>query len=116
MPSIPTVARIAHQFGVDPALIQAVVNAEGNILKAVQCSLPTVTTRDEAIEVTCRSAVHAMSDYVASTAGQPFTFVQFWGARWAPTGAANDPHGLNANWIGNVFRFWRSPRTQESKV
>ncbi len=33
-------------------------------------------------------------------------FVTYLGASWAPVGAANDPRGLNANWVGNVRRLW----------
>jgi len=99
------VARIAKQFGADPALIQAVVNAEGNILKAVQCSIPSITTREQAIEVTCRSAHHALAAYVS--AHDPEGFVAFWGAKWAPVGAQNDPHDLNKNWCLNVLRLWK---------
>ncbi len=98
------VAATAKHFGVDAALIQAVVQAEGDILKAVQCSLPSVSTRQEALEVTCRSAVHAMSDYVKAHDALPF--VTFWGARWAPVGADNDPRHVNANWTGNVWKLW----------
>lgn len=100
----PDVKRIARKFGVDPELIQAVVQAEGNILKAVQCSLPSIRTREEALEVTCRSAAHAMSDWLKLHAAPDF--VAFWGARWAPDGAQNDPTHLNRNWPGNVLRLW----------
>lgn len=104
------VRRIAKRFGVDAALIQAVVRAEGGgqaILKAVQCSLPGVKTREEALEVTCRSAAHAMSDYLK--ANDAPGFVAFWGARWAPTGAQNDPTNLNKNWPANVTKLWKGP-------
>jgi len=98
---------IAKHFGVDPHLIQAVVRAEGNILKAVQCSIPSVTTRAEALQITCRSAIHALCDWTkAGAQGGPEGFVQFWAARWAPQGAANDPQGLNAHWPTNVTRLW----------
>lgn len=101
----PDVRGIAASFGIDARLIQAVVNAEGNIVKAVQCSIPSVTTRDQALRILCRSAVHALSDFVQQQqlAGD---FVAFWGKRWAPVGAANDPHGLNANWATNVRNLW----------
>lgn len=99
------VRSIAKQFGVDAALIQAVVNAEGNIVKAVQCSIPSVTTRQQAIEITCRSAAHAMSDWIRAHAKQDF--VAFWAARWAPVGASNDPTHLNANWPKNVLAGWK---------
>jgi hypothetical protein len=35
-------------------------------------------------------------------AGQPGTFIQFMGNRWAPIGASNDPNNLNKNWVPNV--------------
>jgi hypothetical protein len=105
-PIDPDVRRIAARFGVDPKLIQAVVKAEGNILKAVQCSLPKVSTVEEALEITCRSAAHAMSDYIKQS--DPEAFVTFWGHRWAPVGATNDPTNLNKNWPVNVLRFWLS--------
>jgi hypothetical protein len=109
----PDVQATATHFGVDAGLIQAVVDAEGNIVRAVQCSIPAsdpywsarpeVTDRVKALEVTCRSAVHAMSDFMKTM--EP-TFVKFWAARWAPRGATNDPHNLNANWPGNVQTYW----------
>ena len=103
----PDVSLTARHFGIDPSLIQAVVNAEGNIVKAVQASIPSVVSRQQALEVTCRSAIHAMSDYVKSTNQQP-SFVAFWAARWAPMGVSNDPTNLNANWPGNVLKLWSS--------
>ena len=106
----PDVARIAKRFGADPLLVQAVVNAEGGgdrILTAVQCSIPSVTTREEAIEVTARSANHALRDFVVQS-GLREAFVAFWAAKWAPRGVANDPHDLNANWPRNVLSYWRA--------
>lgn len=100
----PDVKGIAAHFGLDPVLIQAVVNAEGNILRAIQCSLPSVQTREKALDVLCRSAVHAMSDYTKAT--DPEGFVDAWAKRWAPQGASNDPTGLNQNWSSNVKRIW----------
>jgi hypothetical protein len=63
----PDVRGIAAHYNVDSKLIQAVVNAEGNIVRAVQCSYPEITTREEAIRIVCRSAIHAMSDYIKAT-------------------------------------------------
>jgi len=100
------VQRIARWFGVDPVLIQAVVEAEGNILRAVQCSIPDVTTREEALQITCRSACHALSDFVNAQDDRKAAFLLFWQQRWAPVGAPNDPRGLNENWAGNVQRLW----------
>ncbi len=100
------VAVIAKRFGLDPKLIQAVVNAEGDIVKAVQCSFPLVETREKALDITCRSCVHAMCDWLKGTKGADEAFVMFWGARWAPEGAKNDPTGLNSNWVRNVTTLW----------
>lgn len=106
------VAAAARQFGLDPKLIQAVVVAEGNILKAVQCSIPSIKSREKALEVTCRSAAHAMSDFIkrdlVDLHGEslPAQFVSYWGARWAPRGAQNDPTDLNKNWPRNVLKLW----------
>lgn len=103
----PDVAKTAKSFGIDPRLIQAVVNAEGDIVKAVRCSIPSVASRQQAIEITCRSAVHAMSDFIKARAASDF--VDWWARRWAPQGAANDPTGLNANWPKNVKALWFKP-------
>src|SRR5258708_28120008 len=100
------VQAVAAQFGVDAGLLQAVMSAEGNVLKAVQCSIPSVQTREAALRVLARSAVHAMSDWIISGGEiRRDGFVEFWAKRWAPRGAKNDPHDLNANWPANVEKF-----------
>lgn len=38
-------------------------------------------------------------------AGRPKAFIDFLGDRYCPIGSADDPHGLNNNWTGNV-RYW----------
>ena len=101
------VMAVAKDFGLDPSLLQAVVNAEGNIVRAVQSSIPTVTTRALALRITARSCVHAMVDWIKSGGEQrQDAFIAFWANRWAPRGAANDPHDLNSNWASNVDRLW----------
>ena len=107
-PIDPDVRRIARRFAGSsstfPKLVQAVVRAEGNILKAVQCSLPDTKTVEDALDVTSRSAVHAMSDYLM--AHDPQGFIEFWAKTWAPQGATNDPTSLNRNWPVNVLSLW----------
>lgn len=113
------VAATAKHWGLDPHLLQAVVNAEGNIVRAVAISIPSVTTRQEALEVTCRSAVHAMCDFIKAndpnvdlpdySTNLERDFVAFFAARWAPVGVANDPHGLNRAWPSNVLSGWLRP-------
>lgn len=101
------VTAVAKEFGEDPRLLQAIVTAEGNILKAVQCSVPSVQTREDALRVTCRTINHRRRDYLHTLGtSSERAFVAFLGNVWAPVGADNDPHGLNKNWIGNVTGLW----------
>lgn len=103
----PDIAAVAKHWGLDPKLLQAVVTAEGDIVKAVRFSVPTVTSRAQALEILARSATHAMSDYIHHTT--PAGFVAFWADRWAPQGVANDPTELNKNWPANVTSLWLKP-------
>jgi hypothetical protein len=103
----PDIIAAARQWGLPAELLYAVQQAEGGrdaLTKAVQCSLPSVTTRLQVLDVLCRSCVHAMSDFIYIRQAEPF--VVFWASRWAPPNAANDPTHLNQNWAGNVERFW----------
>ena len=106
------VYRVARLFGIDPVLLQAVVDAEGNIVRAVQCSIPSVSTRAEALQITARSAVHAMCDWITSGGEERQAgFIAYWAGRWAPIGASNDPTNLNVNWSSNVQRLWNGGHT-----
>ena len=103
------VLTIAREWGLDPALLQAVVQAEGNIVRAVQCSIKDIDTssRIPALKVTARSCTHALVDWVKQGGEErQDAFIAFWAARWAPRGVQNDPHDLNANWASNVDRLW----------
>lgn len=104
----PDVKEVARFWGLDPELMQAVVNAEGPgnaIVKAVQCSIPSVKTRSEALRVLARSCVNRMDDFIVKQKlGKEF--VEFWAERWAPRGVSNDPTDLNKNWPVNVNKFW----------
>lgn len=88
--------------------MQAVVLAEGNIVKAVQCSIPSIVNEEDALDVLARSAAHALVDFVVQS-GLKQSFSNYWSRRWAPVGADNDPTSLNKNWPGNVARAWSEP-------
>jgi hypothetical protein len=91
------------------ALLQAVVQAEGGraaIVRAVQCSAPSVQELTPALRILAKSAVHQMIDFIVDR-GDAEAFVQTWATRWAPVGVANDPHGLNAAWPHNVLSAWK---------
>ena len=97
------VRRIATEFNLDPKLVQSVVKQEGDIVRAVQCSVPDVTTREQAIRILCLSLVHRLWEF----AGQrPGAFVAYFGSKWAPYPTANDPKGLNRFFVPNVLQFW----------
>jgi hypothetical protein len=96
---------MAQTFNLPQELVQAVVNAEGNILAAVRCSLPSVTTREEALRVLCRSIVHRMTEFIVDGGHAP-NFVRYFGSKWAPIGVTNDPTNLNQFWANNVLRIW----------
>jgi hypothetical protein len=107
----PDVRRIATRFaGASasfPKLIAAVVKAEGNIVRAVQCSEPGVTAKEKSLEITARSAVHAMSDFIFADPDLRAKYIETFAATWAPRGVANDPTDLNANWPHNVKAYWK---------
>src|SRR5256885_1246965 len=91
------VAAAATFWGEDPRLVQAIVDAEGGgaaIIRAVQCSVPSIQTRDKALDVVCRSLNHRRRDYIAQL-GQNADFIAFFSIRWAPPNARNDPTHLN---------------------
>lgn len=103
----PRITAAANHWGLDPSLVNAVVQAEGgiaHILTAVQCSTKSVQTIEEALEITCRSATHRMWEYVKTHCG--VQYVEYFGSQWAPIGVENDPHNLNVNWVPNVKKFW----------
>jgi len=101
------VRAVAQDFGIDPNLLQSVVDAEGgDIAAAVHEAVPSVTTRAEALRVAARSAVKAMSDYIKyGGIGRRDSFVMFWGRRW-DWGAHPGPDHLNADWADTVDRLW----------
>ncbi len=88
------------------SLIDSIVTAEGGteeLVKAVRCSVPNVRDYEEARRITENTIFHALWD---SAMQDRDSFIQFLGSRWAPIGAANDPHNLNKNWVKNVLSLW----------
>ena len=97
-------------------LIDAMVVAEGGpkaFVRAVKCSIPSVTDYADARDIAANTIAHAALDFAIHAGWQPF--VQYLASRpdptrpgkntgWAPVGADNDPTHLNENWVPNVLR------------
>jgi hypothetical protein len=94
-------------------LIDAMTTAEGGpdaMVRAVRISVPLCDTYAGARVVAANTIAHALWDFVAQGAIETVglsDFIEFLGSRWAPVGAANDPNGLNANWVANVIADYR---------
>ncbi len=105
----PTVIRICNNWKIDPALVDAMIKAEGGevaFIRAVKISVSTVDTLDRAVEIACRTICHRMMDFVQLDNVRVKSFVGYLGSKWAPIGAENDPTNLNKNWISNVIKLW----------
>jgi hypothetical protein len=99
----------AKQWGLDPALLQALVVSEGDIVKAVQKSVPSVHVRGEALMVACRSLTHRLWEYAKGMAQPGEDFPAYFCRYWAPVGVENDPTNLNRNLPINLRRLWLGP-------
>ena len=97
---------MAKQYGEDPTLLQAIDTQEGDILQAVRCGVPSCKDRAEALAITCKSLNHRRREFLNHLGPQAEAkFIAYFGSLWAPIGAANDPKGLNKNWIPNVLKL-----------
>lgn len=109
-PIDPDVRRIASRFaGIALSfrqLLAAVVRTEGNIIQAVKCTYKDVADKDTALDITARSAVHAMSDFIYQDKARREAFIDQWAGIWAPRKVQNDPTDLNRNWPTNMKKFW----------
>lgn len=96
-------------------LIDAMIVAEGGeaaFIRAVRCSQPLCDSMPQARVIAANTIAHALWDWRFDNPthddGSLLAFVSFLGARWAPIGAANDPKGLNVNWVPNVVSALRA--------
>jgi hypothetical protein len=117
-----TILAVAKRKGVDPVALAAIRLAENGGagrefgVLSVQ-GQPWYEARVQAVgsfqaqaEVAATSLKQAEGRYRTETGQDPrsasgrytFEFWQFFGARWAPIDAENDPRGLNRYWVDNV--------------
>jgi len=131
-----TKIQLAVAFYCDPftLLLEAWYRAEGGtdacFIKAIRCSFPKTATIQEALAragKTFRNRALAwqaqgkpLLTYVAQVGKDPYTgearprrlvvtddFIGYLGSKIAPLNVANDPSGLNRNWVTNVQAIYR---------
>lgn len=106
-------AALAH--GIDPYFVAAIRKAEnggpGREFGVLSVKAPTY--RDQ-LEECCTTIRRRMAEHQPTismrimTNGHgriclPDAWIAWFGSRWAPVGAPNDPHRLNENWAHNVM-------------
>lgn len=98
--------RAGRRYGIDPALLVAISGAESSFGRITSGSHnawgwgPGIPFRSwqEGINTVARGLKQG---YIS----QGRTTVAEIGAKWAPSGASNDPTNLNSNWAKNVNKF-----------
>lgn len=112
---------IALRWGVDPAFIMAIRKTEnggpgrefGVVSRPAptwedQCNWACVAVKTHMVDMKFEGTLHLMPDGTHRYRYHPNWIAQF-KQRWAPAGAANDPKGLNANWLKNIeywYTYW----------
>ena len=110
------IEEVCTKYGVDPYLVSAIMASEtgygtsdairnknnpgGYMDPATGCStIKRFSSLDEGIEAVVRNLANG---YI----NQGLNTVNSIGAKYCPVGAANDPNGLNVNWVGNVTTIY----------
>lgn len=99
----------AQRWGIDPRLIIAIAGAESNF-GAVTCadfnawgwSCPNSPVQFTSWGDGIETIASGLRRYYIDEGRTTVAMIQ---QKWAPSGAANDPTGLNNNWVANVTRF-----------
>lgn len=110
---IPTIMKIAEEYfskgdieyPVNPyALLFAIREAEKG-RKGFEFGI--ISAKNTDLETQCRYACETIINNVKRFHRQTENdFITFLGSRYAPVGADNDPHNLNAHWVSNVKFFY----------
>ncbi len=111
---IPTIMKIAREYfdngkleyPVNPyALLFAIREAEKG-RKGFEFGI--IIAKNTDLETQCRYACETIVNNVKRFHRQigENDFITFLGSRYAPVGADNDPHNLNAHWVRNVKFFY----------
>lgn len=99
----------AQQWGVDPRLIVAIAGAESSFGKllcgsfnAWGWSCPGSPAEFGSWPQAIATIAEGLRRYYLDEGRGTVALIQ---QKWAPSGAANDPRGLNNHWVANVSRF-----------
>jgi predicted amidophosphoribosyltransferase len=93
-------------------LADAIYRAEGGAKAKKPYGILSIPVRDEAHAR--RICLNTIRNNVKrwEKAGKPGDYLEFLARRYAPVGAANDPTGLNKNWLKNVRFFYKQPNVK----
>lgn len=112
---LPKIVATAGDYRLDPMFIAAIRHTEngapGKEFGVLSIEAPTY---DDQLDECCASVAHRLEQFAHnplyrffigehSTIRYTFEFVHWFASIWAPGGASNDPHGLNANWVLNCW-------------
>lgn len=125
----PVIEAISHLVNVDACFIGAIRRAENG---ASGREFGILAVRAPTFDDQCRACCHTIARYLSEYGRNPLQFVtsptltdpvthvyasrrvlyatpfiEYVSGRYAPSGAGNDPHNLNANWIANVSQWYR---------
>ena len=99
----------ARTWGLDPRLIVAIAGAESNFgsqvcgsYNAWGWSCPNSPVQFTSWQDGIETIASGLRRYYIDSGRTTVSLIQ---QKWAPSGAANDPTGLNNHWVGNVTRF-----------
>lgn len=111
----PLIRVAAARRNLDPAFIMAIREAE-NGGPGIEFGVEPPGSYDYAgqLAVTVATVAHRLESYpgnpLARNANQQIVynarFLAYFASIWAPVGATNDPHGLNANWLENCTKAY----------
>lgn len=106
----PVIKTMSQYCGVDFAFIKAIrVTENGGPGKEFGVLSVHAPSYNDQLEIACKSVAHQLTLYhtnplVRNSRGRlcySTGFIQTFSLHWAPSGAANDPTGLNSNWFKN---------------
>jgi len=95
------------QYGVDPRLLVAISGAESSFGKNLLGSYNAWGWGPGKNFPNFKTAINSVASGLSSGyIKQGRTTIPQIAAKWAPVGAGNDPNNLNANWVGNVSKYY----------